>query len=95
MMEDGDDEEMSEFNETPSKKKTPLNKVRAGRVTKGGRAKPVSYADKDTDEEDQDTIIKMEEAPVSSNGDYYENGYPLGGTEQDHFYAAEEDYGES
>jgi hypothetical protein len=88
MMGDGDDEETSEFNDTPSKKKTPLNKVCGGRVTKSGRAKPISYVGQDADEneeeveEDEEPIVKMEDTPASSNGDGYENGNGYG----DHGY---------
>ncbi|TVY23941.1 hypothetical protein LHYA1_G007407 [Lachnellula hyalina] len=112
--DDGDDSEPQEF-DTPSKKKATLNKVKGGRVTKTGRAKALSYAGQDMDEDEEEEedggrMVKMEDAPVSSNGDGFEdgngyedhghqNGYAVIGAdehdEQDNFYNAAEDYGEA
>ncbi|TVY40899.1 hypothetical protein LSUB1_G002346 [Lachnellula subtilissima] len=113
--DDGDDSELQEF-DTPSKKKATINKVKGGRVTKTGRAKPLSYAGQDMDEDDEEEVedegrtVKMEDAPVSSNGDGFEdgngyedhghqNGYAVIGAdehdEHENFYNAAEDYGEA
>lgn len=103
--DDGDDEEQ-EF-DTPSKKKTPLNKVKGSRVTKGSRAKQTpSYAGQDVEDDeeevDDDRQVKMEDVPVSYNGgsgsgdhEYGHSGYAVtGADESENFYNAAEDYGE-
>lgn len=81
-MDDGDDEEISEF-DTPSKKKSPLKKVQTGRVTKPARSKPnINYsgmADSADDEEqmqddEEQEVIKQEHAPQSTHVNDYENG---------------------
>ncbi|TVY48223.1 hypothetical protein LOCC1_G001881 [Lachnellula occidentalis] len=107
--DDGDDEEPQEF-DTPSKKKTPIHKTKGGRVTKS-RGKQQNYVGQDMDEDDEDAedegrMVKMEDAPVSSNGDFengngyedngYENQYAVTGADQhENFYNAAEDYGDA
>ncbi|TVY90622.1 hypothetical protein LAWI1_G001157 [Lachnellula willkommii] len=99
--DDGDDEEPQEF-DTPSKKKTPLNKVKGSRVSKASRAKqqPLSYAGQDLEDDEEELedeqMVKMENIPVSSNGgNGHEYGYAVTGDDQENYYDAGEDYGEA
>jgi hypothetical protein len=93
-----DDDEGSSF-ETPSKKKTPLNKVKGGRVQKNsGRSRtgPLSYAEPEDDEEDyEEGIVKNEmdvdELQVHSNGYGNGNGYHNGGIGSSGYGLEEED----
>ena len=78
-----DDDEGSEFGATPSKKKTALNRVKNGRVSKpkGGKGANGSFTEPD---EDDDEIVKAEDGYGIENGggegynfsfDQHENGY--------------------
>jgi hypothetical protein len=82
--EEDEDDDVSSF-ETPSKKKTPLNKVKNGRVQKtSGRSRsgPTTYAEPpdSEDEDEQDGNVKIEH--MDNVGDEYEvhhgNGYENG-----------------
>jgi hypothetical protein len=83
MDDDDDTETQSAFDETPTKKKTPLNKTAGGRVTKpsSGRAKPrLNYAEPDDEDEELEegfTIVKSEPSsnPFSTNGNSNGNGH--------------------
>ncbi|KUJ17355.1 uncharacterized protein LY89DRAFT_52081 [Mollisia scopiformis] len=71
-----DDEEEVSFN-TPSKK-TPLNKVKGGRVAKasGGRAKaPVSYAEPSDEDDDEMEMVKQERDVGSGFEDINHNAH--------------------
>lgn len=82
MDDDEDTETQSAFDETPTKKKTPLNKVAGGRVTKPSSARSkrsVNYTESDheDDEVDEDfTIVKAQPAsnPFAPNGHSNGNG---------------------
>lgn len=72
-----DDDEGSEFGATPSKKKTVLNRVKNGRVTKpkGGKSASASFTDPDEDEED---MVKAENGGGEGykfSFDQHENNY--------------------
>lgn len=98
----GDDEEES-FESTPSKK-TPLNKVKNGRVTKasGGRAKAkVNYQDDSDDDEEE--LIKDEDGfedlhihnGGSSNGGSFDHEGHVQDDDPLIYYPAEEDIEEA
>lgn len=101
-VEDGDDEEAS-FEETPTKKKSTLNKTQGGRVTKpraNGRAKVTNYADPETPDEDEDeadlAAVKMEHHnPFSSNGNglsQESNGFQNGNNNSSFYADGDEEY---
>lgn len=80
---EGDDDEDtgSNFDDTPSKKKSALNKVQGGRVSKPSRARAAAPARgrfaELSDNEDEDGAVKEESLENGSDG-FVNNGYSNG-----------------
>ena len=80
-----DDEEESNFDETPSKKKTPLNKVQGARIQKAngsGRGRKATKIDSYAEQEDEELEFVKGEDEVEEQYPVHGNGNGYGGHEE-------------